>query len=484
METTDQPLDETTSTRKGRAWLTPTLLALVGCLVPLVIGWLVHPVDIGGSDPGMWETAARDVSLGGPSPIAPFFPFLISLLHGGLGLPWDQAGWGITLVSTAALGPVTWWLARQLGAPSKLAALAALCVLAEPWLACSSYQCQPDSLTALSFVLALLAALAWVRTPDWKHLLVMLLVVGLLPQIREHAATLSLGMLVLLVLTRGPWHQRGLRLVLGVLAILCLPVLAGEPPALPWQHFWVQARWGEVITHFFASDAPAHLERTPRAFSEAFAASYAQGSRLRIALLHARLSFLTGHSPWLWLGLAAVAIPLLRRHRLVVLIGLLPAIAVLGGAQQPRHLAVLVPIAAASWVAALSRFRIQERLVMLAITAAIVGLCLMDSKHATTSLRKTAEYRHAMREMCEELCDRLPSDAVYTGEMPRTLIYCDRPFMRRLDANQTNHHLYWVGMPDRPLPRDWPKLKQRGWVPMELESSFGEVVHRPPPGRE
>ncbi len=474
---------EPKTSRRSLAWLTPALLILAGAAALALTHQIVAPVDIGGSDPGMWEDAARKTALGDPSPIAPFFPFVLATLHSIAGLPYDKAGLAISALSYIALAPVTWWLAKSLGAPSWLGGLAALCVLGNPWLACSAWQCQPDTLTALAFALAVVLARRWLLAPGWGTLAPLLLLTGLLPQVREHAAVVSLALLVLMALAPGRWHQRGLRVLLAATAIVLLPILAGEAPDLPWRLAWVHARWGEVIAHFFSSEMPFHLQGTPRDYQQAFADSYAEGSRLDIALLHARLSFKSGPSPWIWLGLAGLSLPLLGGRRWVVLVGLAPAVSVLGGAQQPRHLAVLLPIAAACWVTAMARFATRERVVLVLITA--VGACALtastDGLRAANNLRATAEQRNGLRSLAEGLCAQLPPDAIYLGEQPRTLIYCDREFMPFFEAEATDRHLYWIGGGQRSPPQPPQVMARTGWRPMTIEGIDHFVLHRPPP---
>ncbi len=470
----------TAGVRPWASWLQPALLALLGGAVPLVVWWLVRPVDLGGSDPGMWEAAACLIGLGATSPIAPFFPFCISLLHRWLDLSFDQAGWCITIASCIALGPATWWLARTLGVPGWLAMLAALAALANPWLAVSSYQCQPDLLTAVAFLVALVVALRWMQRPGWARLLPLLLVIGLLPQVREHAGLVCLGLFGLLLFAPGAWHQRLLRLVLALAAIVLLPILAGEAPAMPWQLPWVEARWGEVITHFFGKHVPMHLLSVPLEYREAFGTSYDEGSRMGIALVHARLSFHSGSSPWIWLGLALLALPLAKKHRLVLLIGLLPAISVLGGAQQPRHVAVLIPIAAVCWVTAIARFGRRERVMLAAITVVVILTGFVDNKRATGNLSATAHQRQRLRSLSSQICAQLPPDALYTGENPRTLIYCEREFVPLPEAEATGRHLYWVGAAGQRPPKPPKRMFQEGWLRMEIEVEADPIFHRPP----
>ncbi len=460
-------------------WAWPGGLALLGALVPLAL-WAWHDVPtIGGADPGMWEAAALVVAAGEPSPVAPVFPRIIAALTGLTGLGWDAAGMAVAWACFAALGPATWMLARRLGASPALAGLGAAAVLLEPWLGLGALQCQPDSLSALVFVAAMLLGLAWVRDPRWRRLLPLLLVIGLLPQVREHAPLMAAGLIGLLALAPGSWTARVGRVALALLAVLVTPVLLGEPPALPWELHWVQLRWGEVVQHFFETGSPAFLEGTPRAFGESFAEAYAGGQRLRIAWLHASLSFHSGWAPWLWLLPGLAGWLLLGRRRWLLLAGFLPLLAVPGGAQQPRHVAVLVPLALACWAASLTRLRRPERSVLAGASVALVLVCCLNLPRAAQDHAQRCALRLRIIELADELCARLPADAVAAGGNPRPLVYCDRPRVELVAAEPLPVTLFWIG----PLPEqrreDWPRLQADGWRPLPLESEQYPVYTRP-----
>ncbi len=469
---------EPRSHRLGR-WALPALLALLGVLVPFSLGHWYGFSGIGGADPGMREAAALVVADGEPSPVAPVFPTLIAVLVRLTGLGWDQAGAGLAAVAFVALGPATWLLARRLGASPGLAFMGGLAVVFEPWLALGALQCQPDSMSALAFVLAMLAALAWLRSPGWPRLLVLVLVVGLLPQVREHAPLIVVGLLVLLAVSPGRWQERIGRLLLGLIAVSLAPLLLGEATLLPWDQHWVQLRWGEVVGHFFETGTPDFLSGTPRGYREAFAQAYADGSRLRIAWLHVSLSFHSGWSPWLWLLPGVAGWLLLGRRRWVLLLGFLPLLAVPGGAQQPRHVAVLVPLAAACWVAALPRFRRPERFTLVALTVALGLLCSLNLTRAAGDHRLRCELRGRIAAFAVELCQRTPADAVVVGGNPRPLIYCQRERLPLVEAGQRVGPALWIG----PLPQqrraDWAQLQSAGWAPLTMDSDLYPVYIRP-----
>jgi hypothetical protein len=460
-------------------WIPPLSLALWGLLVPRMLSAYYGFAGIGGSDPGMWEAAARAKTWGEPSTVAPLFPLLIGLLQ-PLGLGWDGAGAQISALAFAALGPATWLLARRLGAPPPLALLAGSLPLLEPWLALGALQCQPDTLTALIFVLALLSALAWTRSASWSGLLALILAVGLLPSTREHAPPLAVALLLPLVAARGPGPFRVGVLLLGLCAALLTPLLLGEPFGLPWEQPWVQARYGEVFHDFFSTGAPAFLGGTPRGFREAFAAAYAQGDRLRIAWLHASLSFHSGWSPWLWLPPALVGLLLLKgRARWVMALAFTPLLAVFGGAQQPRHVAVLVPLAAACWVASLQRFRLQERVALVLATLGLCSVCALNLDRAAADHRHRAEQRQRLRAFSEELCERVGPEALSAGGNPRPSIYCERPRRTLAEAERHGGPIFWVGPLPQQRPDAWPRLRQAGWALLPMQSDLYPVYLRP-----
>lgn len=471
------PLDSRSSRWVGR-WVWPVGLALVGALVPLGLwAWFRFPA-IGGADPGMWEAAALGVAQGRPSPVTPVFPVLISLLVKLTGLGWDRAGMTLAVAAFIALGPATFLLARRLGATSPLAGLAGLLVLLEPWLALGALQCQPDSLSALAFILAMLVGLGWLEAPSRPRLLAMVMVIGLLPQVREHAPPMAMGLLILLIVAPGSLRVRLGRGGLAVVAVLLAPLLLGESPELPWEQHWVQLRWGEVVHHFFETGAPDFLAGTPQGYRQAFAAAYADGDRLRIAWLHASLSFHSGWSPWLWLLPGFAGWLLLGRRRWVLLLGFLPLLAVPGGAQQPRHVAVLVPLAAACWVAALPRFRSQERAILAALSVGLAVLCTLNLPRAARDHQARCELRERIVEFAAELCQRLPPHAIAAGGNQRPLIYCDRPQLEPVEAERHQGLVFWIGPLPQQRPQDWPRLQAEGWAALPMDSALYPVFQR------
>jgi len=459
-------------------WAWPALLALVGVGVSWALwAWYRFPA-IGGADPGMWEAAAQTVARGEPSPVAPVFPVLVAAVVKVSGLGWDRAGMVIAVLCFAALGPATFLLARRLGAPVALSVLGGLVVSLEPWLALGSLQCQPDTLSALVFVLAMLAGLAWLDAPRWPRLLLLLAIIGILPQVREHAPPVAAGLMVLLVASPGRWSQRLGRLGLAVLAVLLVPMLLGEPPGLPWEQHWVQLRWGEVVRHFFETGSPSFLSGTPRGYREAFAQAYAEGSRLRIAWLHASLSFHSGWSPWLWLFPGLAGWLLLGRRRWLLLAGLLPLLAVPGGAQQPRHVAVLVPLAVVCWVAALVRFGKPERWVLGGFTLALAMLCCINLPRAARDHQLRCELRGRIMEFSDELCLRTAPEAISAGGNQRPLVYCERRQLGLAEAEQQPGPLFWVGALPEQRREDWPRLQASGWTPLQMKSELYPVFQR------
>jgi hypothetical protein len=475
------PVVQTAPTPRPGAWswFAPLALTLVGLALPWALGvWYGFP-GIGGADPGMWEAAAMAVASGEPSIVAPLFPVLIGLLQ-PLGLGWDGAGALVAALSFAGLGPATWALARRLGASQPLALLAGSLPLLEPWLAIGALQCQPDTLTALAFVLSLLAALAWVRSAAWPGLVGLVLAIGLLPLTREHAPLLAAGLLVPLAAARGPWAVRLGLLLAALSAVLLMPLALGEPLTLPWEQAWVQARYGEVVHDFFETGAPAFLGGTPRGFREAFAEAYAEGDRLRIAWLHTSLSFHSGWSPWLWLLPAGAGLLLLKgRARWVMALGFAPLLAVPGGAQQPRHVAVLVPVAVACWVAALVRFRRQERIALVVATVGLGLICTLNLPRAAGDHQRRGELRQRIVVFSEELCEAVGPDAVAAGGNPRPLIYCDRPRRPLAEAERHPGVLFWVGPLPEQRPDAWPRLQRSGWAPLPMQSDLYPVYVRP-----
>ncbi len=469
--------------RQAGWWAWPLGLAFLGLFIPWALAaWFGFP-GIGGADPGMWEAAALGSFQGHSSPVAPLFPALIALLVKLTGLGWARAGQTIAAVAFATLGPACFLLARRLGASPPLAALAGLLPLLEPWLALGALQCQPDSLSALAFVLAMVAASGWLDTRRWPWLLALVVVIGLLPQVREHAPPVALGLLVLLAVAPGAWGARAGRLGLGVVALALAPLLLGEPLGLPWEQHWVQLRWGEVVQHFFETGAPAFLAGTPQAFREEFMVAYARGDRLGVAWLHASLSFHSGWSPWLWLLPGLAGWLLMGRRRWVLFLGFLPLLAVPAGAQQPRHVAVLAPLAIACWIAALPRFRPPERLLLVVSSLALGLLCCFNLSRAAYDHMLHSELRGRLEDFAAELCLRTSPQAVAVGGNQRPLIYCDRRQADRSEIDNQGLPAFWIGPMPEQHPDDWQELKDVGWVVLRMQNDMYPVYQRVPPTR-
>ncbi|MFH1463373.1 MAG: hypothetical protein ABIO70_03205 [Pseudomonadota bacterium] len=460
----------------------PVALALVGALLPwLIWAWFRFPA-IGGADPGLWEAAALRVSRGDPSPVAAAYPILITGLVRLLGVGWDQAGLAIAAACFAALGPVTWLLARNLGVSPALAGIAGLLALGEPWLALGALQAQPDTLSALAFLLAVLAALAWVQRPGWPRLIPLLLAIALVPQVREHAPVISAGLLVLLAVAPGGVADRVERLVFALILLFFVPTLLGETMVLPWQQAWVRYRWGEIFRDFASHRAPSFLDGTPRAYAEAFRAAYADHDHLRIAWLHTSLNVHHGWTPWAWMGLGFVGWLLAGRRRWVLMIGLLPLLAVPGGAQQPRHVAVLVPLAAACMVAGLRHAGRWRLWVAAAVGLVLVTLAWARPGRAVEDHRGRCEHRVMLRDEALLVRALAGSDAVLISGNPRYLIYCDLETADVATAARIAAPLVWVGDLPRERPQDWPSFEAEGFAEVPTGSPKLILYLRPAKG--
>jgi len=454
-------------------------LGLAGALVPWVLWGLFDVPVIGGADPGMWEEAALGITRWEASPVAPIYPLLLVAAVWATGAAWDVAGMAIAIACYAALPPATWLLLRRLGVARSAATTGALLAVGEPWLALGSLQAQPDTLTALVIVLTMLAALAWVATPKWPQFAALLLAMGLVSEVREHAPVVTAGLLLLLAAAPGGIAKRAGRSMLAVIALAFVPTLLGEVMVLPWQQHWVVLRWGALFRDIGGSAAPSFLSDTPPDYRRAFAGAYAAHDRLGLAWLHLRMNVYHGWTPWAWLAAGAVGWLLLGKRRRVVWIGFLPVGAVLGGAQQPRHVAVLVPLAAACWVAGALRIRRWGRFLAPGVPLALVVAGILAPGHAPLDQRMRCGHRAEIKAAATRVCAAVGPDAVAVGGNPRPQVYCVLPKLGLREAAALDVPLVWFG----DLPEGGSKkrdtLMADGWEKLDVGDDHFPVWVRP-----
>ena len=156
--------------RLARAWA-PALLLVVGCVIAALLPQVLGMVGPGGSDPGLWILAAENLRVGASPTTAPLYPGFAAGLAAISGLPSARACHALTLASFALLPPVTWLLARRLGAGVHSGLAAGFLGVALPSSLVFALQIQADALTALVLLGAGMACVAFLLRPGWLQLL-------------------------------------------------------------------------------------------------------------------------------------------------------------------------------------------------------------------------------------------------------------------------------------------------------------------------
>lgn len=323
-----------------------------------------------GSDAVLWGLTAMDVRYGAPPPVAPAYPALVALVQ-MTGLSLVDAGPWVALVAAAALPAATWLAARAAGATRAAAAIAAAAILLWPDAAEWAQQIQPDSLAALGIV-SLAGLLASAVRGQERAAWGAAILSGLLPLVRTHGLALVPVTAVILLWAPGRRLARlGLLLATWWLAPALIGVAPGATPlAVPWAHRSTDAL-GSLFSHDPA-DVPyaRELHRLERERYLALVEAGRTGARIA---WHARHSLARALDGWAALALAAVAIAVRPRRRLMAaaapMAAALPALLIWS---QRRHVIVVLPVAFAVLAAAVGtrRWRLGLLAAMLAWTGA------------------------------------------------------------------------------------------------------------------
>jgi len=392
-------------------WVPPLVLGVAGVGCALV---LPGPA---GSDPDLWQWAALNLLAGQASIVPPLFPALIGIGHlGGL------AAFDAARVAAAAgapfLGPLTWALARELGATLRGAWYAGLLPLLTGATAALHGQVMPDLCAATVFTLVALTALRFLAAPGDRRLVALALATALAVVAREHGLAVAGAAGLAAAAAPGPLGARLTRV--GTLAGVVLavgPVLGGTL-ALPWAQPWFDrlGAMGAPQDVARAIPDPGWLDRPAWA-----------------------LELVPEGFVWVTLGLAAC---LVRDRRLILVPILLPAFAALATWSQPRHVAVLLPVAFAAWAA-----REGSGWRWLGLLAAGFGLARVPFH--VDRLRVEHARIEELRRFGEALCAKAaPSDLAW-GE-PSAFLFCPLRW-HEIDGTPTDWKVWAVGVvPERP----------------------------------
>lgn len=348
-----------------------------------------------GSDPDLWIFSALNLDVGGAPQLPPAFPSLIRLLHAGGLAPFDAAQWAAR--AAAPMVPVlTWALARQLGAgPGAALGAGALPILTGSVVAFDA-QVMPETWAATWFLACAMAIVGFLDWPTGPRLAALALTAAGAPLWREHGIAIALALTAGAGFATGHAVQRLGRVAVVALAVVALPVCFGGVAGAPWAQPWL-ARFGTMGLPNDVAATIAHptwLDRPKWALS-------------------------LGGDAYLWagLGLAACMAPSLRRLAPAAILA--PGLAGLLVWSQPRHVAVVLPVAIAAWAARPGRVWRG-----LGLVAAAVGL-LRSPFHLG---RLVIEQAHLadLRWFGAALCARVePGDLAY-GE-PAAFVFCPLP---------------------------------------------------------
>ena len=409
-----------------------------------------------GSDSALWGLSSHDVWAGISTPIPPGYPGLISILY-ALGLPVVTSGWVISTAATASIPIIVFWFARELGANTIPAIIAAIFSLIHPALFQFAHQVQPDAITTLA-----ITALALLWQKERSKTAVIL--AGILLLFREHALSLWPALLILLG-RRFVSFQARLSLIFLLIVVAWIgPILVGQMPGwhpldTPWGN-----RTGGALQAFTTTDPQqlSFLRELPREERHAYVELVLNSDRFGQLRWHFMRSI--GNAWELWaLSLSALCLALGARRRnkreplwsCLWLTAALPALLIWS---QSRHVALLVPIAlaiiAASWP---TNIRAQFLWII-----PLLGLSLLfpSEWRATWYGQKGETIRSAdFEEIANWICRESPNGAFLGGFVQDIGLYCRLP---RHDPNDSPADWRTFLVSDRPAPTstlgEWTKV--------------------------
>jgi len=390
------------------------LLAALTALVGVLLQRAQHPGLPFGVDMDLWSFTALDMGLGLGSTLPPAYPGLTALLARVTGAGTLDAATGVSAGAMAAVPALGWLLARKLGAGRPAALIAAFVPLATPGLLFEGHQITPDPLTAAVLLLLALAAATWAGRPAPLALGTLLLAVAALYVTREHGLVAAPLAVAVILLAPAPLWLRVLGAAGVGAAIWLAPSLCLHPPALPWHSTW----WSRaaLVANDALSDDPSWRAKPAQALVE----------NTRLSLMGHALEGAPFGWAWLLLGLGGAALlPLPARAALAV--GALPALPALFIFSQPRHVLVVVPVAAAVALAASRRLAGGARWILLAGAAAF-GLAgaARTWDHTAWLMEGQVGETVQLRALGRAICALPEQGLIWSGDM-RAFTFCPLP---------------------------------------------------------
>jgi hypothetical protein len=362
----------------------------------------------------LWSFTALDMRSGIAATLPPAYPGLTALLSALTGAEVLDAATAVSAGAMSAVPALTWLLARRLGARWAAALVAALVPLLTPALLIEGHQITPDPLTAVTLLLLALAGATWAERPALPTLGALLFAVAVAYVVREHGLVAApLAALAILATPAPAWLRLCGALAVGA-AIWVAPALCLHPPVVPWHSTW-WARATLVLSDAL-SDDPSWKTKPAQAAVE----------NTRLALMAHALRGAPYGWAWLLLGLCGAAL-LPRPARAALAVGALPALPALFIYSQPRHVLVVVPVAAAVAMAGSRRFGGLARRALLVELAlfALVGGAHSWGAVAHLLEGQVGETRR-LRTFGEAICAQPEQGLIWTGDM-RAFTFCPLP---------------------------------------------------------
>lgn len=434
-----------TTRTADRTWI--LVFAVAGLVLAGGLRWGAGLWGATGTDAPLWGLSARDLAVGAPPLVPPLYPALIGVLH-TLGLGLVEAGQGLAALGAALVPPAVFWAARSAGAAPAPAVGAALLALAMPDLGAWSQQLQPDSLAALGLVLSAGALARHHRSPSSRTALLLVVLAGLLPLLREHGV--AVAAVIILGLTVLP-RRRGWALA-AVGAWWLAPLLLGLPPGLhPLDTPWGDRAGGALAALTSRSpDELPYLRELHRGARRAYLALVAEGDVVGRLRWHAGRSLALATDGWLVLGLAAVGVSLQRRTRGLAapLLAALPALLIWS---QRRHVLLLLPVALAVLAAALPagdqpRARWTPAAAAVGL-AALLTVLLPRWPGTVAGLQSERPRAEHYAQIGGWICENTPPTVLLGGVFQDVGLYCPRP---RHDPDGTTADWHTAVVADHP----------------------------------
>jgi hypothetical protein len=447
-------------------------LALLTVLLGALIQRAFHPGLPVGMDLDLWSFGSLELGLGHPARVPPGYPALAALLSGLTGCDALRATTAVSAAALAAVPPLAWLLARRLGAGPGTAWLAAALPLLSPSLLFWGHQTTPDPLAAASFLLLALTAGRAANRPSAGNIALLFAATGWLYMLREHGLVVAVLVAILVAALPGSGRVRALRVAILLLLLWLLPVLAFHTPSLPTELPWWR-RIGLVVEDLFASE-PSWMGKRMAAGLEAHPIAIAG-----FALKNAPFA-------WAWLALAGLgALRLGPAARATLLVAVVPAMPALCFYSQPRHVLVVLPVAAALIAAAAARLgpRRWAAIGALAAAAALGAWHDWDSAvHRIQALTRDARHQQTLG---RAICAHATPASMWNGEL-RSFTFCPLPHNPvEGPAHQAHWNTLWAASEDPGEPWERVELGLPG-VPIYQIRVQGEARpcadSRPAPG--